>query len=164
MIFPLCTVWLSCKDVGGVGYAFMLTLWNAVYFRGLVFSSFWLFIFLFFNQAIIIVCVLSMKKQPCISREPWNWILGILGPGHWWDMSTWKWRTHLLLFRLIGELLVVGLGGTGGRDTRSLCWACRLLTWILPFYRSIFHFLDMPLRLINGTTEPGTALGRPMKS
>lgn len=118
---------------------------------------------LFFNQAIIIVCVLSMRKQPYISREPWNWILGILGPGHWWDMSTWKWRTHLPLFRLIGEL-VGGWGGAGGCDVRSLYWACKSLTLIPPSYQSLFHFLDMPLRSISGTTEPGMALGRPMKS
>lgn len=105
-----------------------------------------------------------MRKQPYISRELWNWILGILGPGHWWDMSIWKWRTHLLLFRLIGEFLVEGWGGGDYSDVRSLSWTYKSLTSILPSYQSLFHFLDMPSRSINGTTEPGMGLDRPMKS
>ena len=105
-----------------------------------------------------------MRKQPCISREHWNWILGILVPGRWWDMSTWKWRTHLPLFRLIGEHLVGGGDGADCCDFRSLYWACKSLTLILLSYQSLFHFLGMLLRSISGTTEPGMALGRPMKS
>lgn len=105
-----------------------------------------------------------MRKQLYISREPWNWILGILGPGHWWDMSTWKWRTHLLLFRHIGELIVERWGGGDYCDVWNLSWAYKSLTLILPSYQSLFHFLDMPLKSINGTTEPGMGLDRPMKS
>lgn len=148
MIFPLCTVWLFCKDFGGMGYGFMPILWNPVHFSGPLFFTFLVthICFFFFNQAIIIVCVLSMRKQPYISRELWNWILGILGPGHWWDMSTWRWRTHLLLFRLIGELLVGGWGGADCCDVKSLYWVCKSLTLILPSYPSLRHAIEVNKR------------------
>ena len=117
MIDIAYTIWFSCRDFGGMSSCLpcemlpiLVTYFNLSSCSHTFFS----------NQAIIIVCVLNMRKQPCISREPWNWILGILGPGRWWDMSTWKWRIRLLLFRLIGEVLVGGWGGADCCDFRNL--------------------------------------------
>ena len=61
------TIWLFCKDFGGMSSCLpcemlpiLVTYFNLSSCSHIFFS----------NQAIIIVCVLNMRKQPCISREP----------------------------------------------------------------------------------------------
>lgn len=109
-------------------------------------------------QATITVYALSMRRQLCTSSGPSSWTLAALAPGPSWAMSTWKWRTLRLPSRPTGQ------------DDGVFTHCQTFHSSVEELYQIILSLpcfslcTGMPLKWTSGTTVPGMAWVRHMRS